>query len=68
MASPNPAPARGKQLAQIALILPFIGTLWVPFFNTTTPAFDGIPFFYWYLLLWIIISAVITGTVYLVTR
>jgi hypothetical protein len=27
----------------------------------------GVPFFYWYQLLWVLISAVITGLIYLVT-
>jgi hypothetical protein len=28
----------------------------------------GLPFFYWYQLLWVIVSAVITAVVYLATR
>ena len=34
----------------ILLLLPFIGLLWVPFYNFTEPALFGFPFFYWYQL------------------
>ena len=32
------------------LILPFVGLLWLPFYNDTMPAILGFPFFYWYQL------------------
>ena len=57
-----------KSLWLLLLLLPFVATLWSPFYNSLTPAWQGIPFFYWYLFLWIILSAIITGTVYFVTR
>ncbi len=59
---------RAKQFALLLLLAPFIATLYIPFYNTTTPAVFGIPFFYFYLLLWVPISAVITGVVYAITR
>jgi len=46
------------------LILPFIATLWPPFYNMLTPDLAGIPFFYWYQLLWIVITAILTAIVY----
>lgn len=52
----------------LLLILPFIATLWPPFYNALTPYWLGIPYFYWYQFLWIILSALITGTVYFLTR
>ena len=42
------------------LLLPFAGLLWVPFFNMREPALFGFPFFYWYQLAWVPVSAVIT--------
>ena len=45
----------------------FIAVLWVPFFNKAEPYFVGVPFFYWYQMLWVIISAVLTAMVYLAT-
>jgi hypothetical protein len=35
------------------LILPFIGLLWVPFYNFSGPDILGFPFFYWYQLAWV---------------
>ena len=39
------------------LALPFIGLLWVPFYNQETPALFGFPFFYWYQFLWVPITS-----------
>jgi hypothetical protein len=50
------------------LLLPFIGVLWVPFYNSIEPMWDGIPFFYWYQFLWIFISAALTAVVYFRTE
>jgi hypothetical protein len=50
----------------LLLILPFIALCWPPFYNMTAPDFVGIPFFYWYQLLWIVITAIITAIVYFV--
>lgn len=52
----------------LLLIIPFIATLWPPFYNALQPEWLGIPYFYWYQFLWIILSAIITGVVYFVTR
>lgn len=41
--------------------------LWPPFYNKAEPAWMGLPFFYWYQLLWVPISAVFTAVVYLAT-
>ena len=59
---------RGGSAWYILLLIPFIATLWPPFYNSLTPYWLGIPFFYWYLFLWIILSSVITGVVYFLTR
>jgi hypothetical protein len=45
----------------------FPGLLAVPFYNTTKPEWQGIPFFYWYQFLWIIVGAILTATVYFAT-
>jgi hypothetical protein len=57
-------PARPVAWARALLLIPFIAALWVPFYNSVEPAWAGIPFFYWYQLLWIILSAAIIGFVY----
>ena len=47
-----------------ALLIPFIGILWVPFYNRIDPTLFGIPFFYWFQFVWIIVTAVITAAAY----
>jgi hypothetical protein len=60
---------RAKRRWLIPLIfIPFIAELWVPFFNATEPTLAGIPFFYWYQLMWIAISALLTILVYFATE
>ncbi len=51
----------------LLLLLQFVPALWVPFYNTVEPSFAGIPFFYWFQLLWVIVSAVFTAVVYFAT-
>jgi hypothetical protein len=58
------APVRPVAWARLLLIIPFIAILWVPFYNSVDPVWAGIPFFYWYQLLWIILGAVIIAVVY----
>jgi hypothetical protein len=48
----------------LLLLIPFIATLIPNFYNSTTPTLGGMPFFYWYQLLWIILTGVLTGIVY----
>jgi hypothetical protein len=48
----------------ILLLLPFIGLLWVPFYNAELPALFGLPFFYWYQLLWVPVTALLIWIVY----
>ena len=42
-------------------------SLWPPLYNKAEPAFIGIPFFYWFQLLLIIIGGVLTAIVYFAT-
>lgn len=57
-------PARPVVWARLLLLIPFVAVLWVPFYDSAEPALAGVPFFYWYQLLWIIIGAVIIAFVY----
>ncbi len=60
----------GKWGWYLLLIIPFIATLWMPFYAgpKAGPSLSGIPFFYWYMFLWIILSSIITGIVYAITK
>ena len=46
------------------LLLPFVGLLWVPFYNSRNPELFGFPFFYWYQLLWVPLSSLLTYAVW----
>jgi len=46
------------------LLVPFLGLLWVPFYNKLEPELFGFPFFYWYQLLWVPITAFLTWIVW----
>lgn len=61
-----PAKKRSFRLLHLLLLLPFVAILWVPFYNHVDPEFAGIPFFYWYQLLWIPLGALVLLPVYLV--
>jgi hypothetical protein len=52
----------------LLFIVQFVAVLWPPFYNKAAPYFLGIPFFYWYQLLWVIISAVFTAIVYFAVK
>jgi len=45
-------------------LLPFLGLLWVPFYNFLEPSLFGFPFFYWYQLAWVPISSLLIWLVY----
>ena len=50
------------------LLIPLIGTLIPTLYNQQDPTFIGIPFFYWYQLLWVPLSVLVTWTVYRRTK
>jgi hypothetical protein len=52
----------------LLFVVQFVAVLWPPFYNSVEPRWIGIPFFYWYQMLWVVISAVITAVIYLATR
>jgi len=43
----------------VLLLLPFVGLLWVPFYNFAEPSLFGFPFFYWYQLAWVPITSLL---------
>ncbi|OLD63514.1 MAG: hypothetical protein AUF65_02045 [Chloroflexi bacterium 13_1_20CM_50_12] len=65
MVSRSQPQRRRRSWLLILLIIPFIVLLYPPFYNSIDPTFIGIPFFYWFPMLWIIITAIITGALYL---
>jgi Protein of unknown function (DUF3311) len=57
----------GFHAAYLLLIVPFVALLWVPFYNRALPELGGVPFFYWYQLVWVPLTAAILYVVYLAT-
>lgn len=47
---------------------PYVGMLWVPFYNRIEPRAGSFPFFYWYQFVGIGVSAILTAVVYFATR
>jgi Protein of unknown function (DUF3311) len=50
------------------LLIPLLGTLIPPLYNTHDPELFGVPFFYWYQMVWIPLSVLCTLAVYRATR
>ncbi|GAB3007752.1 DUF3311 domain-containing protein [Streptomyces pseudoechinosporeus] len=48
----------------LCLFAPFVAMLWVGSYAKVDPAFIGIPFFYWYQMLWVLISTALTMIAY----
>jgi hypothetical protein len=46
------------------LLIPFVGLLWVPFYNFLEPSLFGFPFFYWYQFAWVPITSFLIWLVY----
>ncbi len=62
-------PPKGRFACGICCcVLPFLAMFWVSSYNRVEPAWGGIPFFYWYQLLWIPIGAGLTLIVYFATH
>ncbi|MFI1969316.1 hypothetical protein BLA24_24895 [Streptomyces cinnamoneus] len=73
---PEQPPADGRKpvvpvplfVAGVCLAIPFVAMLWVGSYARVTPSFIGIPFFYWYQMLWVVISTLLTVIAYVLVR
>ncbi|WP_173100707.1 DUF3311 domain-containing protein [Actinomadura verrucosospora] len=64
---PGPSLAR-KVVAGVLLVIPFAVYLAVPTYAKGGPHVAGFPFFYWWQLLWVVLTAVCIGSAHLLTR
>jgi hypothetical protein len=48
----------------LLFLIPFVALMWLPFYAHATPTLWGLPFFYWYQFLWVLLTVVITAFVY----
>ena len=58
-------PRKKSRLVYIWLLVPSATVLWVHLYNRIEPALFGIPFYYWYQMLWIVLGALVILPVYL---
>jgi hypothetical protein len=52
----------------LLLLIQFIPALLVPLYNRVEPVVGGIPFFYWFQLALVLVSALVTAVVYFATE
>lgn len=65
-ASAAPAISRArKAVAGCCLAAPFLGLLAVPLYTRDEPQLAGFPFFFWYQLAWVLLTAALTTCAYL---
>jgi hypothetical protein len=68
MPDPRSTSPAVRVVVAVLLIAPFVIYLAVPSYARVKPRLAGFPFFYWWQLLWVIITAVFIGIAYLLTR
>jgi hypothetical protein len=64
----GPSPHRDWSWWYLLFVVECVAVLWPPFYNSVEPRWQGIPFFYWYQLLWVVIGAGLTAIVYFATE
>lgn len=62
------AKKKGSPWWYLLVLVPLIGTLFPSLYAHVTPELWGIPFFYWYQMLWVIISSLVTLIMYLALK
>jgi hypothetical protein len=76
MSAPPPRPtdrprrlsAGAATLAGVLLLIPCVALALVPTYSRETPRLWGWPFFYWYQVLWVLITPLATYAAYRVIR
>lgn len=61
--SPGAAVAVG-----VLLLIPCVALAAVPLYSSETPTLAGWPFFYWYQLLWVLLTPIMTYTAYVIIK
>jgi len=57
-----------RVIAAICVVAPFVAVLYVPTYDKDKPEVAGFPFFFWWQLLWVAITAGLMGLAYFVVR
>ncbi|RXS95016.1 DUF3311 domain-containing protein [Silvibacterium dinghuense] len=61
----NSTPRKRFSPWYLLLLLPLAGLLFPALYSRATPELFGFPFFYWYQVAWVLLTAAITVIVYL---
>ena len=64
----SPQVSTNSQWWNLLLLIPFVALLWVPFYNRLDPKLFGVPFFYWYQFLWVILTSLVVWLCDFLTR
>lgn len=64
----GPVVTPARLIAAVCVIVPFVAVLWVPIFDKDKPEVAGFPFFFWWQLLWVAVTAGLMGLAYFVVR
>jgi hypothetical protein len=63
------APQRPPPTGWYIVLLVFcVLVLWVPLYNRAEPSLIGLPFFYWFQLLLVLVGAALTAIIYFATE
>jgi hypothetical protein len=57
-----------RLLAGVCLLAPFVALLGVPWYAGDGPVLWGVPFFYWYQLIWIPLTVALMTVAYLLSQ
>jgi hypothetical protein len=60
----NNTKRKGFRSLYLLLLIPYAAMMWVPSYNHLEPELAGIPFFYWYQMLWIVLGVAVMLPVY----
>ncbi|MFF5500608.1 DUF3311 domain-containing protein [Streptomyces roseolus] len=60
----QPVVTPARVVIALCLFAPFVAMLWVGSYAKVDPQLAGIPFFYWYQMLWVLIATGLTVVAY----
>lgn len=62
--NPEPTTPRKRTFWVLLLAIVCLVALWVPLYDRAEPSVAGIPFFYWFQFVWIVVSCIVTALAY----
>jgi hypothetical protein len=60
----KPPTAAARAIVAVLFTIVFVGALTVPLYNRIEPSAAGVPFFYWFQIVWILASGIATAIAY----